>query len=157
MTDRSSFQLHDFAERREKLERMISAVDESEGVKHDATMTDLTRQQVTDLLAASEAKMDARLANFDTSVKTGFADIRSEFSSVRADFAKMQADISKGTTDTIKWAIALAISVVIMTVGILTFINKSSDKSATVTPAPIVIYAQPAVTAPPTAAAPAKP
>jgi hypothetical protein len=131
------------------------SIDEIGKAQHDASMPDLTRQQVTDLLAASEAKMDARLANFDTSIKTGFADIRSEFSGVRADFAKMQADVSKGTTDTIKWAIALAISVVIMTVGLLTFINKSADKPAVASPAPIVIYAQPAATAAPPTATPA--
>jgi len=128
-------------------------------VRYDAPMTDLTRQQVTDMLTASEAKVEARLANFDTSVKTGFADLRTEFAGVRADMAKqngdfradmakLQAEVHKNTADLIKWAIGLAVAIVGMTVGLLTFINKSAEKPAppavqASAPAPTIIAVPP--------------
>lgn len=110
-------------------------------VRHnDSPMTDLTRQEVDAKLAASEAKLDARLANFDTSIKTGFADLRS-------DLARMQSEVHKGTADLIKWGVGFAVAIVGATVGLLTFINKASDKPPSPpvqAQPPIVIYAQPA-------------
>ena len=109
------------------------------------TMTDLTRQEVDAKIAASEAKLDARLANFDTSVKTGFAELR-------ADMAKMQSEVHKGTAELIKWGAGFAVTIVVATVGLLTFINKTADKppsNPVPAQAPIVIYAQPAPAAEP--------
>lgn len=111
-------------------------------------MSDLTRQEVEARIEASEAKVDARLANFDTSIKTGFADLR-------ADMAKMQSEVHKSNTDHIKWGVMFAVAIVGSTVGLLTFINKASEKPLSPTaqaPAPIVIYAQPQAAPPPPAA-----
>lgn len=103
---------------------------------YDELMTEFTRQQAVDLLAASEAKVDARLANFDTSVKTGFAELRT-------DFAKMQSEMHKNTTDLIKWGIVTALGFATATIAILTFvINNAVPKApaaAVSQPAPIVI------------------
>lgn len=109
-------------------------------------MTDLTRQEVDAKLAASEAKVDARLANFDTSIKTGFADMRIEM-------VKLQAEMHKNTADLIRWAIGLALAIIGATVGLLTYINKATEKQSTplsMSQPPIVI------TVPGAAAAPAQ-
>lgn len=56
-------------------------------------MTDLTRQEVDAKLAASEAKVDALLANVDTSIRIGFAELRAEMANMRAETRKSTADI----------------------------------------------------------------
>jgi hypothetical protein len=102
-------------------------------------MPDLSRDEVDAKLAASEAKVDARLANFDTSIKTGFADMR-------AEMARLQAEIQKNTSDLVKWGIGLAIASVGTTVGLLTYINKATEKPSAPPAAqqPIVIAVPPA-------------
>jgi len=119
-------------------------------VRYDAPMTDLTRQQVTDMLAASEAKVDARLANFDTSIKTGFAELATAMAKqsaamekqtdalrvemakqsgdVRSEMAAIRAEMHKGTADLLKWGAGIAFAAVASTVGLLTYINKTTDK-----------------------------
>jgi uncharacterized protein YdhG (YjbR/CyaY superfamily) len=126
--------------RTEEFNRLAAAaagtVDTRPGPNEDTTMTDLTRQEVDAKLAASEAKVDARLANFDTSIKTGFAELR-------AEMADMRAEAHKGTADIIKWGILTALGFATATVSILTFvINNVVPKQAaqpTTQPAPIVI------------------
>lgn len=122
--------------RPEDQEDMLFDIDNPPARPNHRRMTDLNRQQVTDMLAASEAKVDARLANFDTSVKTGFAELRT-------DFAKMQSEMHKNTTDLIKWGVVTALGFATATVAILTFvINNAVPKATTAVasqPAPIVI------------------
>jgi hypothetical protein len=120
------------------------------------TMTDVTRPELDARfkeneakIAASEAKVGERLANFDASIKTGFAELR-------ADMAKMQSEVHKGTADLIKWAIGLAISVVVMTVGLMTFINKTVDKPQGAPAQAPIIITTPGATATPMLAPPAK-
>jgi len=114
----------------------FSAIDNIGATPNSASMSDLSRQELKAELAASEAKVDARLANFDTSVKTGFAELRT-------DFAKMQSEMHKNTTDLIKWGIVTALGFATATIAILTFvINNAVPKApaaAVSHPAPIVI------------------
>lgn len=118
------------------IEEIDNAVDKKAKSPDHAPMTDLSRQELKAELAASEAKVDARLANFDTSVKTGFAELRT-------DFAKMQSEMHKNTTDLIKWGIVTALGFATATIAILTFvINNAVPKApaaAVSQPAPIVI------------------
>lgn len=141
--------------------------DGSGAASYDRPMTDLTRQQVTDLLAASEAKAGERMANFQLDIKSGFADLRTEFSEVRSEFAHIRtemannrAESSKQNQDSLKWiigAIFAMLSIAVALIGAMINYNKG-EKPAAAPPAPIVIYAQPAATAAqPTAAAQAKP
>lgn len=121
-------------------------------------MTDLTRQEVDAKLAQNKAEVDARLANFDTSVKTGFAELRAEFAGLRTEMAKMQGGFEKQSHDSTKWIIGsvfamLSLSVAI--IGVMINLNKG-DKSPGPQPAPIVVYSQPAPSAPATAQPPAK-
>lgn len=115
---------------------------------YDKRMTDLTRQEVDAKLGQNKAEVDARLANFDTSVKTGFAELRT-------DFAKMQSEMHKNTTDLIKWGIVTALGFATATIAILTFvINNATPKQAPAQSQPVVIYAQPAAALQVPAAAP---
>jgi hypothetical protein len=104
-------------------------------------VTDLYRQDAQ--LAASEARVDARLANFDTSIKTGFAEMR-------ADMARLQSEIHKNTSDLIKWGIGLAIAIVGMTVGLLSLMNKAAEKPAVLPPPsqPPLVITVPSANAP---------
>jgi len=117
---------------------------------NDRRMTDLNRQQVTDMLAASEAKVDARLANFDTSIKTGFSELATAMAKqsaamekqtdalrvelakqsgdVRSEMAAIRAEMHKGTADLLKWGATIAFAAVASTVGLLTYLNKATDK-----------------------------
>ena len=93
-------------------------------------MTDRSRQEVDAKLAASEAKVDARLANFDTTMKTGFAELR--------------AEIHKTAADLLKWGAGIAFASVATTVGLLTYLNRAAEKPA-VAPAQVpIIIAVPA-------------
>ncbi|MDK6078945.1 hypothetical protein [Massilia varians] len=116
-------------------------------------MTDLTRQEVDAKLAQNKAEVDARLANFDTSIKTGFAELR-------AEMADMRAEAHKSTADIIKWGIVTALGFATATVSILTFvINNAGPKQAAAQSAPIVISVPTPTAAPiaPQAPAPAQP
>lgn len=120
------------------------AVADSKDQAYDKTMTDLTRQELKAELAASEAKVDARLANFDVSVKTGFADLRAEFAGLRADMAKMRGETEKQSHDSTKWIVGSVFAMLSLSVAILAAIinfNKGDrgPSSASAQPAPIVI------------------
>lgn len=121
-------------------------VDNSGARPNHRRMTDLNRQQVTDMLERSEAKVDARLANFDTSVKTGFADLRAEFAEMRAEMAKqtgemraemanVRADSHKATTEVTRWVVGFGIAIL----GAIFAFAKVADKA----PAPLAAAAQP--------------
>jgi hypothetical protein len=130
-------------------------------------MTDLTRQEVDAKLAQNKAEVDARLANFDTSIKTGFAELRAEFAALRTEIADGRTDATKQSHDSMKWIIGTVITMVSLSVAIIgLFINLSKgDKSSASQPAPIIItvpgatagVASPqAPAAPPAPPAPAK-
>ena len=125
---------------------------------YDEPMTELTRQQVTDLLAASEAKAGERQANFQLDIKSGFADLRAEFAQVRTEMANDRAAASKQSSESQRWivtAMFAMISIAVALIGAMINFNKS-DKPAAAPPAPIIISV-PAGAAPPAVAAPAAP
>lgn len=121
--------------------------------QYDGVMTDLTRQEVDAKLAQNKAEVDARLANFDTSIKTGFAELR-------ADIAKMRGDFEKQNHDSTKWIIGSVfgmISLAVAIIGVLINLNKAEKPASApvAQPAPIVITvpgAAPAVVSPSPAA-----
>ena len=143
---------------------MPNAVDKSTERPNDKAMTDITRPELDARfkendakIAASEAKIDARLANFDTSIKTGFAELATAMAKqsaavekqtdalrvemakqsgdVRSEMAAIRAEMHKGTAELLKWGATIAFTAVAATVGLLTYINKVSEKSP-VQPAP---------------------
>lgn len=122
-------------------------VDKEPTRPNDRRMTDINRQQVADMLSASESKVDSRLANFDTSVKTGFADLRAEFADMRAEMAKqtgemraemanVRADSHKATTEVTRWVVGFGIAIL----GAIFAFARFSDRP---TAAPVAV-AQPA-------------
>jgi hypothetical protein len=119
---------------------------------YDEPMTEFTRQQAVDLLAASEAKVDARLANFDTSVKTGFAELRAEFAGLRTEMANGRTEAAKQNNESLRWIIGSVftfVSISVAIIGVLINFSKA-DKGpppAPVQPTPIIIYGQPAPSA----------
>jgi len=142
-------------------DNLFDSVDNSASRPNDRRMTDISRQQVSDMLAASEAKVDARLANFDTSIKTGFADLRAEFAALRTEIADGRTDAAKQNHDSMKWVIGTVfatISLGVAIIGLFINLNKSEKPAAApaAQPAPIVITVPGATVAPaPTAAQPA--
>lgn len=117
--------------------RLTEEVDNRLNRPNDKRMTDLNRQQVVDLLATSESKVDARLANFDASVKTGFAELRVEFAEMRAEMAKqtgemraemanVRADSHKATTEVTRWVVGFGIAIL----GAIFAFARVSDKPA---------------------------
>lgn len=137
---------------------LFQEVDKQDRRPNDRRMTDLNRQQVSDMLAASEAKVDARLANFDTSIKTGFADLRAEFAEMRAEMAKqtgemraemanVRADSHKATTEVTRWVVGFGIAIL----GAIFAFARISDKPT----APPMVAAQPVAQAPLVVAVPA--
>ena len=124
---------------------------------NSTAMSDLSRQELKAELAASEAKVDARLANFDTTVKTGFADLRAEFAGLRADMAKMRGETEKQSHDSTKWIVGSVFGMLSLSVAILAAIinftkGDRSPAAAQVQPAPIVITVpSPPATSPPSA------
>lgn len=130
-----------------------NTVDNSATRPNDRRMTDINRQQVADMLAASEAKVDARLANFDTSVKTGFAELKVEIQKMRGDFEKQSHDSTKWIIGSVFGMISLAVAVI----GVMINLNKAEKPAAAAQPAPIIITvpgAAPAAFSPPVAPAP---
>lgn len=136
----------------EEIDQLNNTVDKSPKSPDHRPMTDLTRQEMDAKLAVNKAEVDARLANFDTSVKTGFAELRAEMArqsgDFRADLAKLHTEVHKSAADLIKWAIGLAVAIVGVTVGLMTYLNKQGEKSAPAQPAPIIITVPGVATAP---------
>jgi hypothetical protein len=106
-------------------------IDNPSEARQDIRMTDLTRPEIDARFkeadaknVASEARIDARLANFDTSIKTGFAELRVEM-------AKARADSHKDMLDIIRWMIGTGIALAGTTIAVLAFvINNSKPPSA---------------------------
>lgn len=159
----------------------MNAVDNDADCPDDYRMTDLTRPELDAKLVTVEAKVDARLANFDTSIKTGFAELRASFAELRTSFAdlraefvelrgemarhreevraemeKMRAEMHKGMTDIVKWVIAVNLA----SIGALFTVLKMTEKPPSpplAQPAPIIITIPiPQLAAPPAAPAPSK-
>ena len=133
---------------------LLREVDKPGSRPNDRRMTDLNRQQVTDMLAASEAKVDARLANFDTSIKTGFADLATAMArqaaamekqtdalrvelakqsgDLRTEMANGRADATKQNSDSMRWiilAVFTMISISVAIIGVMINLNKG-EKAA---------------------------
>lgn len=106
-------------------------------------MTDLTRQEVDAKLAQNKAEVDARLANFDASIKNGFSELKVEIQKMRGDFEKQSHDSTKWIIGSVFGMVSLAVAVI----GVMINLNKG-DKAPAPAPAPIVVYAQPAPQAP---------
>ena len=111
---------------------------------NDRRMTDLTRQEIDAKLAANKAEVDARLANFDTSVKTGFAELRAEFADLRTEMANGRTEAAKQNHESIKWIVGSVFGMLSLSVAIIgAFINFSRAEKASPGPAaqtaPIVI------------------
>lgn len=102
-----------------------------------------TSDEMKSALEASGACVDARLVNFDTSVKTGFADLR-------AEMANFRAEMHRGFADLRKWGSGIALAAVAATVGLVTYFDESADRPQ-LGPAAvlIVIYVQPQPSATP--------
>jgi hypothetical protein len=134
-----------------KLDKLDDSIDKKEPVDDHRAMTDLTRQELTASLAANKAEVDARLANFDTSVKTGFAELRSEFADLRAGFSDLRTEMANGRADaakqnheSVKWiigAVFAMLSISVAIIGVMINFNRSEKAPAapTAQPAPIVI------------------
>ena len=88
-------------------------------------MTDLSRPEVDAKMAASEARVDARLANFDMTMKTGLAELR--------------AEMHKTAADLLKWGAGIAFAAVATTVGLLSYLNKAAEQPAVPPQVPIII------------------
>lgn len=124
---------------------------------YDEAMSTPTQELIEAKLAASEAKVDARLANFDLSVKSGFAELSAAMArqsaamekqtdalriemakqsgDVRSEMAAIRSEMHKGTADLLKWGATIAFAAVASTVGMLTYLNKTTEKpSASSTP-----------------------
>jgi len=137
------------------------SIDNTEPPREDAPMTDLTRQEVDAKLAQNKAEIDARLANFDTSVKTGFADLRTEFAHLRTEMQKTRGDFERQSHDSTKWIIGSVfgmISLAVAIIGVMINLNKAEKPTAPATPpAPIVITVPGNTTAAPQTSSPAQP
>lgn len=141
-------------------EDLFDSVDNRTVRPNDRRMTDINRQQVADMLSASEAKVDARLANFDTSVKTGFADVKTGFAELKTEMQKMRGDFEKQSHDSTKWIIGSVfgmISLGVAIIGVMINLNKGEKPAPAAQAAPIVITIPGAAAVPPQAPAPAQP
>ena len=105
----------------------------------------MRRQEVDAKLAASEAKVEARLANFDTSVKAGFAELRVEFAGLRTDMvaqmAQLRIEMHKGMVDIIKWVVGFGLAIL---GAIFAFWNLANEPptQAAVQPTRIAVHTQ---------------
>jgi len=139
-----------------RLDRLDDSIDKNKPADDHRPMTDLSRQEMTASLAANKAEVEARLANFDTSVKTGFAELRAEFAGLRTEMANARTEAAKQNNESLRWIIGSVFTFVSISVAIIAaLINFSkTDKGpvpAAVQPTPIVIYGQPAPLANPPA------
>lgn len=117
-----------------------ATVDNRSTLSQDAPMSDLNRQELEAKLAQNKAEVDARLANFDTSIKTGFADLRAEFAALRTEIADGRTDAAKQNHDSMKWIIGTVITMVSISVAIIgLFINLSKSDKPAAQPGAIVI------------------
>ena len=92
-------------------------------------MDDLTRHEVDAKIAAVEAKVENRLINLETFVKTGFAEqsaqfaeLRIQFAELRTQFADLRADMHKNTITIIKWGFATMLAFSALTIGVVTYV-----------------------------------
>jgi hypothetical protein len=115
-------------------------------------MNDLTRQEVDAKLAQNKAEVDARLANFDISVKTGFADIKTGFADMKTEMQKMRGDFEKQSHDSTRWIIGSVfgmISLGVAIIGVMINLNKGEKPApAAAQPATIVVTVPGATVAP---------
>lgn len=131
------------------LDQKIRSIAGPGDARYDQDMSTPSKDEMKSALEASEARVDARLANFETSVKTGFAELRTSFAEVRTDMAtqngqiqtqlaEMRSEMHKGTIDIIKWVIGVGLA----SAGAMFSVSKMLEKppvQAVTQPAPIII------------------
>ena len=105
-------------------------------------------------LEVIETRMDARMAALDAKLATGIAAMDAKLDANFARFESMlhksSADIHKATTDTLSRVVAIVSGLVGIGIAVIVLVlNNMAPKPAPIAPAPVVIYAQPAATAPP--------
>lgn len=100
----------------------------------------MNREEVDAKLSATEARVAERLAEFNTAMLAGFAEMRGQmadaemrgqFAEMRAEMrgqfaemrAEMRAEMHKNTVSLLKWGIGIAIAVVGITVSWLTYLD----------------------------------
>jgi hypothetical protein len=100
-----------------------------------------TREELEAKLALSEARVGERLANFDTSIKTGFAELR-------AEIADMRAEAHKSAIEVTRWVVGFGVAIL----GTVFALSKTDKLPSQPTPIIITVPAGSMATA---AAAPA--
>lgn len=100
-------------------------------------MPEITREELAARLETIEVRMDGRLATIE--------------SKIDAKFAELRTDMHKGTAELVKWVVGTAIAMAAVAITVMTFVlNNAVPKAPSAQPAqpqPIVIYAQPAISA----------
>ncbi len=115
----------------------LNALDKAIGRANSKAMTMFSREEVEGKLAASEARNDARLAQFETMMKTGFEQLRAEMAGQRAEMAGLRAEMHKNTADIIKWVVSTMLALGALIIVILTFVfNNALNKPAAPLPPP---------------------
>ncbi|MGZ5202527.1 MAG: hypothetical protein ACXWKJ_16390 [Telluria sp.] len=96
------------------------------GANH-APMTDISREETDAKLATVEARVDARLASLEATMKAGFAEIHVQMAEMRAEMrtqaAELRVELHKSIASLIKWGMGMAVAVIGMTVGLLTYLK----------------------------------
>lgn len=137
MADLLPFPVFEGAEERERIAKMIAAVDVSGGPPHDGGMD----------------KRVEKLEEFAQDAKDRLIKIET-----RLDQTVTKADLSDAMNAQIKWMVGTAVVLGVAAITVMTFVlNNAVPKPPTaqpLQPVPIVIYAQPATTSAPPLAAP---
>jgi hypothetical protein len=84
-------------------------------------------QKQSSELAAAIAK---QAATTEKQTDTLRIEMAKQSGDVRTEMAAIRAEMHKGTADLLKWGAGIAFAAVASTVGLLTYINKSTDKPA---------------------------
>lgn len=93
-------------------------------------MSEMSRDEIQARLDASEAKVDARLASFDATMRQGLSDIRLEMAGMRGDIQVVQTELAplKGLRSTIvTTALASVIAIAGLVSGIMAYGISSFD------------------------------
>lgn len=144
---------------------LIGPVDIRAGSANYAFVNDLTRQEVDAKLCAIKSEVDARLANFDASIQTGFSAIRSDFAHMRTDLSNMRTDTANMRADMVRQIHAsifkaVGVMVAVVSIGFAVIglmINWNKGERSSAPSAPIIITVPAAPQAPATVLTPSPP
>ena len=91
-----------------------------------------------------ETRIDVRVEAIDAKLTAGLSSM--ELLLARK-FAEFDATLHKSTADTVKWVAGIVMGLGVIGISLMTFLlNNIPPKNPPPTPAPVVIYAQPAQT-----------